>query len=208
MVDLFNSQKPRDNFGPVPANVVAPMLLRVKRGPDGGVLTPSQSSESRHLNCEVTFTDGPYKGAKAFQRLTVERCSDRAKEISLDLIGSIARSAMGVRSDDKSPEVAAKLTDFNFEDLDGIRFIGKTGRIERGKLRDPNAGSNGDRYDDKTTIACGVTPDMEKDWKPWASAPRGFNTGDGLDGVVESSGPRPNDSGDSAVAIDMPPWGE
>jgi hypothetical protein len=212
MPNIFNVQKPRDNFAPVPENVVAPMLLRVKRDPaSGDFLTQSGSSDARYLNCEITITNGQHKGSKIVVRLVVEGSSAgamTAQSISYGLIGSMVRSAMGLRSDDMSPQVAAKLTDFNFEDLDGIRFIGKTGRIERGKLRDPSQGQNGDRYDDKATLARGVTPDMEKDWKPWASAPRGFNTGDGLDGVVESSGPRPNDSGDSAVAIDMPPWGD
>jgi hypothetical protein len=210
-VDIFNTRKLRDSFAAVPANVVAPMVLRIKRGPDGGILTPSQKSDARYLDGEVTFADGEHKGAKAFPRLVVEGSSDGAKtatSISLDLIGSIARSALGLRSDDMSPAAEAKLSNFDFEKLDGICFIGKTGKVERGKLRDPSAGPNSERYDDKTTIACGVTPDMEKDWKLWASAPRGFNADGGLDGVMEPSGPRPNGSGDSGVVIDTPPWAE
>jgi hypothetical protein len=47
------------------ANAVAPMLLRVKRGPNGDILTASASSDARYVNGEVTFTDGPYKGELA-----------------------------------------------------------------------------------------------------------------------------------------------
>ena len=82
MVNIFNAQKPRDNFAPVPANVVAPMLLLVKRGPDGGALTPSNSSDARYLNCEFIFTDGPHKGARAFPRLVVEGSSDGCRRRS------------------------------------------------------------------------------------------------------------------------------
>jgi hypothetical protein len=205
MVNIFNAQKPRDIGTPVPIGVVAPMLIRIKRGPDGDILTPSNSSDARYLNCEVTFTDGPHKGAKAFPKLVVEGSSEIAKSISLGLVGSIVRSAMGVKLDDMSPEVDAKLGNFEFDDLDGVRFIGKTGKIERGKLRDPSAGPNSDKFDDKTTIATGVTPDMAADWNPWKDAPRGFALDDGLDGAMESTGSRPNGSGD---AVATPPWAE
>jgi hypothetical protein len=142
MVNIFNTQKPRDNFAPVPANVVAPMLIRVKRDQGSGdILTQSGSSDARYLNCEITITDGPHKGAKIFVRLVVEGSSDGAKTaqaISFGLIGSIVRSAMGVKSDDMAPAVEAKLSNFDFEALDRVAFVGKTGRIERGKLRDPS----------------------------------------------------------------------
>jgi hypothetical protein len=210
MINIFHAEKPRDNIVPVPANVVAPMLLRVKRGTDGDILTSSGSSDARYVNGEVTFTDGPHKGAKAFPRLVVEGSSDgaqTAKAISYRLIGSIVRSAMGVKSNDMGPEVEAKLTNFDFEHLDGVRFIGKTGKVERGKLRDPSAGPTSERYDDKTTIACGVTPDM-KEWEPWKNAPRGFNLDSGRDGAMEPYGSRPNSSGDSGAVIETPPWGE
>jgi hypothetical protein len=115
---------------------------------------------------------------------------------------------MGVRSDDMSPAVEAKLVSFDLEDLDKIRFIGKSGKIERGKLRDPSQGPNSDRYDDKATLACGVTPDMGKDWETWKQAPRGFDMDDGLDGAMAPSGSPPNGGGDSGVAIDTPPWAD
>jgi hypothetical protein len=84
-----------------------------------------------------------------------------AKSISYGLIASIARFAMAVRSDDTGPAIEAELTNLSFEKLNGVRFIGKTGPIERGKLRDPN----GERYDDKTTIATEVTPNNAKEWE-------------------------------------------
>jgi hypothetical protein len=208
MVNIFNAQKPRDFASPVPADVVAPMVLRVKRA-DGEILTPSQSIDARYLNCEITFLDGPYKGAKAFPRLVVEGSSEGAKtaaDISFGLIGSIARSAMGVRADDLSPEVEAKLVDFDFEDLDGVAFIGKTGKIERGRLRDPSAGPNSDRYDDKTTIARGVTPDMEKEWKMWPTAPRGLGRAGILNSGKAPSGSPTAGTGGASPPIEEPPW--
>jgi hypothetical protein len=205
MPNIFTTEKPRDNFAPVPANTVAPMQIRIKRAPDGDILTPSNSSDARYLNCEITLVDGPHKGAKAFPKLVVEGSSETAKSISLGLIGSIVRTALGVTLDDMSPAVEAKLSNFDFESLDGVRFIGKTGKIERGKLRDPSAGPNSEKYDDKTTIACGVTPDMTADWNPWKDAPRGFSLDDGLDGVMQ---PRPNGSGSSGAVIEAPPWAD
>jgi hypothetical protein len=213
MVNIFNTQKPRDNFAPVPANVVAPMLIRVKRDHGSGdILTQSGSSDARYLNCEITITDGPHKGAKIFVRLVVEGSNDGAKTaqaISFGLIGSIVRSAMGVKSDDMSPAVEAKLSDFHFEALDRVAFVGKTGRIERGKLRDPSQGPNGERYDDKATLACGVTPDTGKDWTDWKHAPRGFSFDDGLEGAMKPSGAPLNGPGNgSGAEIDAPPWAD
>jgi hypothetical protein len=208
MVNIFNAAKPRDTTAPVPANVVAPMLIRVKRD-NGEILTQSGSSDAKYLNCEIALMEGPHKGVKIFARLVVEGSNDGAKtaqSISYALIGSIVRSAMGVRADDMSPAVEAKLGSFDFEDLDGIRFIGKTGRIERGKLRDPSQGPNSEKYDDKSTLACGVTPDMTQEWAQWKDAPRGFGRDDGLDGAMSPA--PPNGSGDSGAAIDAPPWAD
>ena len=153
------------------------------------------------------MTDGEHKGAKIFARLTVEGSSDGARtaqSISFGLIGSIVRSAIGVRADYTSPPTEAKLANFSFENLDGIAFIGKTGRIERGKLRDPSQGPNSDRYDDRATLATGVTLDMATDWNAWKNAPRGFALNDSLSGAMAP----PNGSGDLGVAIDTPPWGD
>jgi hypothetical protein len=211
MVNIFKTDKPRDNFAPVPANVVAPMLIRVKRDQGSGdILTQSAASDAKYLNCEILLADGPHKGAKIFARLVVEGSSDGAKQaqsISYGLIGSIVRSALGVKADDMSPAVEAKLANFDFEDLDKVRFVGKTGRIERGKLRDPTQGPNSEKYDDKATLACGVTPDMTKDWEAWSHASRGFDMDDGLDGATAPPAP-PNGAGDSGVVIDTPPWGD
>jgi hypothetical protein len=207
MPNIFDAEKPRDLTTPVPAGVVAPMILRVKRGPDGDILTPSQNSDARYLNCAITIIDGPYAGSKAFPRLVVEGSSDgaqTAKDISHGLIASIVRSALGVRIDDMSPAVEAKLKDFNFEDLDNVNFIGK---IERGKLRDPSAGPNSDRYDDKTTIATGVTPDMTTDWEAWKNAPRGLSLNDSLHGAMTPGSPRPNGQ-NGADAVAPPPWAD
>jgi hypothetical protein len=203
MVNIFNVQKPRDNFAPVPAGLVAPMLIRIKRDQaTNDVLTQSASSDARYLNAEITLADGPHKGAKIFARLVVEGSSDGAKtatSISLGLVSSIARSAMGLRSDDMGPAAEATLSDFKFEDLDGTQFIGRTGKVERGKLRDPSQGPNGERYDDRATLERGVTPDMGKDWEQWKHAPRGF----GL-----NAGSSPNGPGDSGAVIDVPPWAD
>jgi hypothetical protein len=210
MVNIFKTDKPRDNFAPVPANVVAPMLIRVKRD-NNDILTQSSFRDAKYLNCEIVITESAHKGGKIFARLVVEGSSDGAKQaqsISFGLIGSIVRSAMGVKSDDMSPAVEAKLADFDFEDLDGIRFIGKTGRIERGKLRDPTQGPNSERYDERATLACGVTPDMTKEWEPWKNAARGFGMDDGLDGATAPSGSAPNGSGDSGAAVETPPWAD
>jgi hypothetical protein len=210
MVNIFNTQKPRDNLAPVPANVVAPMLIRVRRD-NGDILTQSSSSDAKYLNCEILIADGPHKGAKIFARLVVEGSSDGAKTaqaISYGLVGSIVRSALGVNANDMSPAVEAKLANFDFEDLDKIRFVGKTGRIERGKLRDPTQGPDGDRYDDRATLACGVTPDMTKEWDQWKSFPRGFDIDDGLGGAMAPPVPPPNGAGDLSEAVEAPPWAD
>jgi hypothetical protein len=207
MANLLNVDKPRSNAGPLPANTVAPMLIRIKRSPDGDILTPSSSSEALYLNCEIRVMGGPFKGEAFYPKLTVEGPEpghEAAKQISYALIGSIVRSACRLALDDMGPEAQTKLNDFNFEDLHDARFIGKTGKIERGKLRDPSMGPHGDRYDDKTTLACGVTPDMAKEWGEWKNTPRGLHLDDGLDGALASTGSTPA----QASPIDPPPWAE
>ena len=201
MVNIFKTEKPRDFGAPVPADVVAPMLIRVKRDPESGeILTQSGSSDARYLNCEIALTDGPHKGGRIFARYVVEGSSDGAKtaqKISYDMLGSVARSALGLASTDMSKAAEQALGDFDFEVLDGTRFIGKTGRIERGKLRDPRQGPNGERYDDRATLGTGVTPDMPE-WAPWKDAPRGLGfSGGNLNGVAALEG-----------GLEPPPWGD
>jgi hypothetical protein len=177
------------------------MLMQIKPDPyTGEILTQSQSSESKYLNSEITLTDSAHKGGKVFARFVVE--GRKVQQFTIDILGSIARSAMGVNANDRSKETEAKLGNFQWEDLNGARFIGKTGKIEKGKLKDPTQGPNGERYDDKATLACGVTPDMKEEWTPWKDAPRGFGLNDSLNGVMRPPLVEPD------IDVDEPPWGD
>jgi hypothetical protein len=67
-----------------------------------------------------------------------------------------------------------------------------------GKLKDPKAGSKSAKWPDKTTLACGVTRDMEEDWKPWGEVTQDPNGG-GIAGGGASLAPAP---------VKTPPWAE
>jgi hypothetical protein len=195
-LDLSKTSTPRDFGALMPAGAVAPMQARIKPGGygDGGWLTATETAKgkSAYLHLEITVTAGPHKDRKIWNRSTVEGDNHATSVgITQDLLGSIARSAFNFSMKDTGPEVEAKLKDFDFRTLDGLRFTGKVG-VERGKLDDA-----GERWPDKNTIITGVTKDM-KEWAQWGAVVQDLN-----ENVPAAMAPPSTPS-----SIDPPPWTE
>ena len=94
------------------------MQVFLKPGGHGenGLLTPAETKKGRsaYLHLEFVITAGPHKGRKFWKRSTVEGDDHAAAAaITLDLLGSLARSAYNFSATDTGGEVDAKLGNFD-----------------------------------------------------------------------------------------------
>jgi hypothetical protein len=196
-MDLSKTSTPRDFGALIPAGTTAPIQAHIKPGGhgDGGLLTSAETEKGRsaYLHLEFVITAGPHKDRKIWNRSTVEGDNHAiAIGITQDLLGSVARSAFNFSMKDEGSEVEAKLKNFDYSTLDGLRFIGKVG-IERGKME----GNSGERWPDKNTLFTGVTKDM-KEWPQWGAVVQDLN--DGVPGAMASPSASPS--------VEPPPWAE
>lgn len=115
-----------------------------------------------------------------------------AVAITVDFLGSLARSAYNLSAKDERAETTAKLANFEYRMFDGLRVIGKVG-VDRGKLDEA-----GERWPDKNIIVAGITKDNTRDWSPWGPVVQD-GPNDGLAGAMTPSS-------SSTPPIDTPPW--
>ena len=196
-IDLSKTSTPFDPSALIPSGTTAPMQISVKPGGygDGGLLTAAetQKGKSAYLHLEFVITAGPHKGRKFWKRSTVEGDDHAAATaISFDLLGSLARSAYNFSATDTGGTVDAKLKDFDFGTLQGLRVIGKIG-VERGGLNQ----ATGEKYQDRNTVVAGVTKDA-KEWAQWGAVVQDID--DGLAGAM------PSPSSPPVPPMDPPPW--
>jgi hypothetical protein len=197
-IDLSKTSTPFDPGALIPSGTTAPMQISVKPGGygDGGLLTAAETKKgkSAYLHLEFVITGGPHKGRKLWKRSTVEGDDHAAATaITLDLLGSLARSAYNFSATDIGPETEAKLSSFDYATLNKLRVIGKIG-IERGGTNE----TTGEKYPDRNSVVAGVTKDA-KEWAQWGAVVQDID--DGLAGAMPSPSTPPVSS-----PIDPPPW--
>ena len=198
-IDLSKTSTPFDPGALIPSGTTAPMQISIKPGGYGesGLLTGAETSKgkSAYLHLEFAITGGPHKGRKFWKRSTIEGDDHAAAAaITLDLLGSLARSAYNFSATDTGPEVEAKLGAFDYGTLHKLRVIGKIG-VERGGLNQ----TTGEKYPDRNTVVAGVTKD-QKEWAQWGQVVQDID--DGLEGAMASTSAPP------ASSIDPPPWAD
>jgi hypothetical protein len=198
-IDLSKTSTPFDPGALIPSGTTAPMQIAVKPGDhgEGGLLTAAETSKgkSAYLHLEFAITGGPHKGRKLWKRSTVEGDDHAAAAaITLDFLGSLARSAYNFSATDTGPEVDARLGNFDFGTLNKLRVIGRIG-VERGGLNQ----ATGEKYQDRNTVVAGVTKDA-KEWAQWGAVVQDID--DGLGGAM------PQTSAPPVPPMDPPPWAE
>jgi hypothetical protein len=115
--------KIRMTIRPGGVNGAAPM--------DAGLLTASNTSDAKMLDCEFTVMDGPYIRKKFWRNFVVDggKRNDKNESIGWNISKSFFRamieSATGLDPKDMSPEAKAKRTLQGLKHLDGIVFVGR-----------------------------------------------------------------------------------
>ena len=196
-IDLSKTSTPFDPGALIPSGTTAPMQISVKPGGYGenGLLTAAETAKgkSAYLNLEFAISAGPHKGRKLWKRaVTGGDDHAAAAAITLDLLGSLARSAYNFSSTDTGAEVDAKLKNFDYGDLNKLRVIGKIG-VERGGVNQ----TTGEKYQDRNTVVAGVTKD-QKEWAQWGPVVQDID--DGLSGAMTQTPSPP------VPPMDPPPW--
>ena len=138
-IDLSKTSTPLDSGALIPAGTIAPMQIRIKPGGHGesGLLTAAETAKgkSAYLHLEFVVTGGPAQGPQALEALDRRgrRPRHRRSTITLDLLGSLARSAYNFSAKDTGRGSRRQAQELRLRMLDSLRVIGKIG-VERGKL--------------------------------------------------------------------------
>ena len=104
-IDLSKTSTPFLPGALIASGTTAPMQVFLKPGGHGenGLLIPAETKKGRsaYLHLEFVITAGPHKGRKFWKRSTVEGDDHAAAAaITLDLLGSLARSAYNFSATD------------------------------------------------------------------------------------------------------------
>jgi hypothetical protein len=153
----FNDAGPQRSFAVIPADTIAPLQLKIRRGNAGpdGMLKRSKAGDSEALDCELVVVEGPYAKRKLWSLMTVTGTTEghaTAAEITRRLLRGILESARGIRPDDMSEVAKQGRQITGYGDLDGLRFIGRIG-VEPAQ----------NNYPAKNTLLEAITPDR-RDW--------------------------------------------
>jgi len=179
----FNNAESNSGFDLIPLNTIAPMILTIRPGSrgEGGWETGSDTSTYTWLNCELTVTEGRYKGRKIWQNMMCghPEAENKAVNITRSTLRGILESARQIKPDDMSDDAKAKRIVSGFGDFSGLEFVGKIG-IEKGK----------DGYDDKNKLvaAVPVTSPQYKGWAEGDAKPFGHVAAGVVNQVAKSSG--------------------
>jgi hypothetical protein len=132
---------PTSKIEPIPHGTIATLVLHIKAGGVGedNMLKRSKDGGCEMLECELTITDGSFKGRKFWERWILEGTTDghsKAAEISRRTLKAILDSALGLKPDDASPE-ARKARTLSLGQFEGMTFIGRIG-VEKGDEKYPD----------------------------------------------------------------------
>jgi len=153
----FNTAETQRNV--IPPDTIATLQLSIKPGDtgEGKWLKTAKDGTSEGLDCEFIVVDGEHAKRKFWSRLTVSGETDgqkQAADISRRTLRAILESARGIKPDDMSESAKAARRIAGWEDLDGIRFLGRIGV-------QPAQG----QYPAKNTLLEVIVPDHTK-WRP------------------------------------------
>jgi hypothetical protein len=194
----YNTAKTQRNFDPIHDGIYL-LQAAINPGGDGpdGWLTPSKDGASLGLNVEYTVAEGEHAGRKIFERLTISGTTEgheKAAEISAQKIRAILESARGVRPDDMS-EAAIQARSINsYEELCGLRFLGKIG------VQPPQNG-----YEAKNTLRRVAVPGMPA-WHPIAQDKA--SSAAPVNSYAEASAARTHEPPAPPATLVKPGWAE
>jgi hypothetical protein len=176
--DFNDADTQRSGGSLIPDGTVAVVVATLRPGGqgDGGWLRASQNNSLNNmLDFEFTVDGGEYDRRKFWTLLSyadqspakLDEKPAKSCAATRATLRAMLESAFGVLPTDGSDAALAKRKPTGWQSFDGIRFCAKIG-IEKGSLKDPAAGPEGERYADKNKLIVAVTPDESKYISPGA----------------------------------------
>jgi hypothetical protein len=152
----YNTAGEQRAFEVMPDGTIAVLQINIREGGAGehGIMKRTKNGDAEALDIEFTVVEGPFTKRKFWGFYVTSGTTDgheQAADITRRRLRAILESARGIKPTDMS-EAAKKARLADYEDFDGLRFVGKLG-IEKG---------TGD-YKDKNVLAEVITPDR-KEW--------------------------------------------
>lgn len=149
-IDLNNQEKQRAPDGLIPAGSIVPVKFNIRERKE------TKEPGGEYLDIEFTIVSGEFETRKIWENWMCTSSGTEGHTKAVEITGQRARaaweSAFGIDPDDDSEAaISARMID-DWEDLDGIIALVKTG-IE--KNRDPN-------YPDKSKISYFLTPSHDE----------------------------------------------
>lgn len=133
-VDLNNPEflDTRGNFDPIPARVIAPMIIHIENDEETGTaLRKSSKTTAVWMKCKIFITDGPYKGRRFYHNMTVSggKLNNNGDSIAGNIAGTtirgIVESSRGIRSTATDEASVRGRLIKEWSDIHGMNFIGK-----------------------------------------------------------------------------------
>lgn len=188
----FNDAAPaRESGGLIPEGTIAlaVMVLRPGGHGPGGYCKKNKAGDKDMLDAEFTLASGKFERRKFWKDMIVAPVDSEAANITRSQLRAAIESALGIHPDDSSDEAIQRRRIPGYQFFDGLTVCIKVG-VEKGKLKNPEAGPNGERFDDKNVLRAFVTPDSRDYINPGPQEGGSFVTaGTALKAAVATASP-------------------
>lgn len=157
----FNDAAPaKESGGLVPEGTVAlaVMVLRPGGQGPGGFCKKNRAGDKDMLDVEFTLSSGKYERRKLWKDMIVAPAATEPADITRSQLRAAIESALGIHPTDMSDGAVQRRQVPGYAFFDGLSVCLKVG-IEKGKLKNPEAGPGSEKYDDKNVLRAFVTPD-------------------------------------------------
>jgi len=143
------------DFELLPVGTMVKLYMTIRPGNDSTdpMLTASNSSDAKYMDCEFAISSAPFRGRKVWQNMTVsggkvdEQGRSKGGMITAGTLRAIINSARNINPEDDGDQARANRVLGGYADFTGMEFAAKIGK-ENGK--------NG--YADKNKIAVVIEP--------------------------------------------------
>jgi len=121
------------NFDPIPAGVVAPMVIQIEYDEETGsaLRHSTKNTNAVWMKCKISITDGPYKGRRFYHNMTVQGGKLNANGDSIagiiagKTVRAIVESSRGISSTATDENSVKGRTINDWSDIHGMSFVGK-----------------------------------------------------------------------------------
>lgn len=159
----FNNAEPQRAMGElIPENTVALLVINLRPGKSGpgGWLKTNSARDCEMLDLEFTVDGGEHDRRKLWEHWVTAGQTEgqqKAAAITRSKLRAVLESAFGVDPADDSETAMQKRQVSGWGAFDALRICAKIG-VEKGGLKNKDAGPNSERYPDKNKVKAILTP--------------------------------------------------